>query len=214
MVNAGTAAITPQLYLQLLRDGNALDGGNAFYSTFTGPAIYTDTGKYQKVEFKNIDKDKAEFREDRHQRLRGHGAALLCHCLVAGRWHPARRLRAQGGRQPVRRRHDHPRGYAAAWRNQGAGRPLCSPARSWKKPLEALAPGLELVKDYGWLTILAKPLYWLLDKIHGILGNWGWSIVGLVLFLKILFYWLNAKAYASMAKMKAINPASWRCVHA
>jgi YidC/Oxa1 family membrane protein insertase len=75
-----------------------------------------------------------------------------------------------------------------------------------EKTLEALAPGLELVKDYGWLTILAKPLYWLLDKIHGILGNWGWSIVGLVLFLKILFYWLNAKAYASMAKMKAINP--------
>ena len=75
-----------------------------------------------------------------------------------------------------------------------------------EKVLEQLAPGLELVKDYGWLTILAKPLYWLLDKIHGVLGNWGWSIVGLVLFLKILFYWLNAKAYSSMAKMKAVNP--------
>ena len=75
-----------------------------------------------------------------------------------------------------------------------------------EKKLEALAPGLELVKDYGWLTILAKPLYWLLDKIHSILGNWGWSIMGLVLLLKIMFYWLNAKAYSSMAKMKAINP--------
>ncbi|MEP6968797.1 MAG: membrane protein insertase YidC, partial [Betaproteobacteria bacterium] len=75
-----------------------------------------------------------------------------------------------------------------------------------EKSLEALAPGLELVKDYGWLTILAKPLYWLLDKIHSFLGNWGWSIMGLVLLLKIAFYWLNAKAYSSMAKMKAINP--------
>ena len=75
-----------------------------------------------------------------------------------------------------------------------------------EKKLEALAPGLELVKDYGWLTILAKPLYWLLDKLHGFLHNWGWSIVALVLLLKIAFYWLNAKAYASMAKMKAINP--------
>jgi len=72
--------------------------------------------------------------------------------------------------------------------------------------LEKLSPGLELVKDYGWLTILAKPLYWLLDKLHGFIQNWGWSIVALVLLLKIAFYWLNAKAYASMAKMKAINP--------
>jgi len=75
-----------------------------------------------------------------------------------------------------------------------------------EKKLEALQPGLELVKDYGRLTILAKPLYWLLDKIYGFLHNWGWSIVALVLLLKIAFYWLNAKAYASMAKMKAVNP--------
>ncbi|NEH47155.1 membrane protein insertase YidC, partial [Rhizobium leguminosarum] len=72
--------------------------------------------------------------------------------------------------------------------------------------MEKLTPGLELVKDYGWLTILSKPLYWLLDQLHKILSNWGWSIVALVLLLKIAFYWLNAKAYASMAKMKAINP--------
>ena len=73
--------------------------------------------------------------------------------------------------------------------------------RPWRN-----SPRAGLVKDYGWLTILSKPLYWLLDQLHKILGNWGWSIVGLVLLLKIMFYWLNAKAYASMAKMKAINP--------
>ena len=72
--------------------------------------------------------------------------------------------------------------------------------------LAALAPGLELVKDYGWFTILAKPLFWLLTQLHKLIGNWGWSIVGLVVLLKIAFYWLNAKAYGSMAKMKAINP--------
>ena len=57
-----------------------------------------------------------------------------------------------------------------------------------EKVLEALAPGLELVKDYGWLTILAKPLYWLLDKLHGFIQNWGWSIVALVVLLKAAFY--------------------------
>ena len=66
--------------------------------------------------------------------------------------------------------------------------------------------GLDLVKDYGWFTILAKPLFWLLTQLYKLIGNWGWSIVGLVVLLKIAFYWLNAKAYASMAKMKAINP--------
>jgi YidC/Oxa1 family membrane protein insertase len=75
-----------------------------------------------------------------------------------------------------------------------------------EKKLEAIAPGLDLVKDYGIFAIISKPLYWLLNKLHGILGNWGWSIVALVVLLKAAFYWLNAKAYASMAKMKAINP--------
>ena len=72
--------------------------------------------------------------------------------------------------------------------------------------MERVTPGLELVKDYGWFTVLAKPLYSLLNWLHSLLGNWGWSIVALVVLLKIAFYWLNAKAYASMAKMKAINP--------
>jgi YidC/Oxa1 family membrane protein insertase len=75
-----------------------------------------------------------------------------------------------------------------------------------EKVLEAIYPGLELVKDYGWLTILAKPLYWLIDKLHDFIGNWGWSIVALVVLLKLAFFWLNAQAYKSMAKMKAINP--------
>jgi YidC/Oxa1 family membrane protein insertase len=72
--------------------------------------------------------------------------------------------------------------------------------------LAALAPGLDLVKDYGWLTVLSKPLFWLLTQLHAMIGNWGWAIVGLVVLLKAAFYWLNASAYKSMAKMKAVNP--------
>jgi YidC/Oxa1 family membrane protein insertase len=75
-----------------------------------------------------------------------------------------------------------------------------------EKKLAELAPGLELVKDYGWFTVLAKPLFWLLDMLHGVIGNWGWAIVALVFLLKAAFYWLNASAYRSMGKMKAINP--------
>jgi len=75
-----------------------------------------------------------------------------------------------------------------------------------EKKLEGIAEGLELVKDYGKVTILAKPLFWLLYNIHEFVQNWGWSIVLLVVLLKAAFYWLNASAYRSMAKMKALNP--------
>lgn len=205
VVNAGATAITPQLYLQLLRDGNAVDGGNAFYSTFTGPAIYTDTAKYQKVEFKDIDKDKAKF-----EKTATSGYVAMVQHYFASAW-----LLGDGIQRDNYARKVGENLYAAGMITPlgtlQPGETKAVEARLFagpqlEKTLESLAPGLELVKDYGWLTILAKPLYWLLDKIHGILGNWGWSIVGLVLFLKILFYWLNAKAYGSMAKMKAINP--------
>jgi YidC/Oxa1 family membrane protein insertase len=72
--------------------------------------------------------------------------------------------------------------------------------------LAALAPGLELVKDYGWFTMLAKPLFWLLSKLYEWIGNWGWSIVLLVVLLKAAFFSLNARAYRSMAKMKTVTP--------
>ncbi len=72
--------------------------------------------------------------------------------------------------------------------------------------LKAVAPGFDLVKDYGWLKIIGQPLFWLLERLYTLIGNWGWSIVALVVLLKVAFYGLNASAYRSMAKMKAINP--------
>ena len=205
VVNTGSAAVQPQLYLQLLRDGNAIDGGNAFYSTFTGPAVYSDKAKYQKLEFKDIANGKAEFEKSAESGY----VAMVQHYFVSA-W-----LLGEGISRDnfVRKVGDnlYAAGMITPLGTLQPGESKALEARLFSGPqlekvLEAMSPGLELVKDYGWLTILAKPLYWLLDKIHDVLGNWGWSIVGLVLFLKILFYWLNAKAYSSMAKMKAINP--------
>ncbi len=75
-----------------------------------------------------------------------------------------------------------------------------------ERMLEGIAPGLELVKDYGWVTIIAKPLFWLLEKIHSYVGNWGWAIVLLTLLIKAVFFPLSAASYKSMARMKAITP--------
>jgi YidC/Oxa1 family membrane protein insertase len=72
--------------------------------------------------------------------------------------------------------------------------------------LESVAPGLKLAVDYGWLYVLAAPLFWFLKWIHGIVGNWGWSIIILTIVIKLVFYPLNAKAGRSMAQMKVLGP--------
>jgi YidC/Oxa1 family membrane protein insertase len=203
--NVGTAAISPQLYLQLVRDGNKPPGESSFYSTFTGPAVYTGAKKYQKVEFTDIEKNKVDVEK---QSTDGY-VAMVQH-YFASAWLLGDNIK----RDLFLRKVDtnlYAVGMITPLDSIAPGASKVLPARFFAGPqeekvLEALAPGLELVKDYGWLTILAKPLYWLLDKLHSLIQNWGWSIVALVLLLKAAFYWLNAKAYSSMAKMKAINP--------
>ena len=205
VVNNGAAAVSPQLYLQLVRDGNKPAGESSFYSTFTGPAVYTEAQKYQKVEFTDIEKNKVEI-----EKQASNGYVAMVQHYFASAW-----ILADGIKRDLFMRKVDTNLYSV-----GMITPLDSiaPGNSKsiettllvgpqvEKALETLTPGLELVKDYGWLTVLAKPLYWLLDKLHSFIGNWGWSIVALVVLLKIAFYWLNAKAYASMAKMKAVNP--------
>jgi len=72
--------------------------------------------------------------------------------------------------------------------------------------LKAAAPNLELTVDYGWLTILAQPLFWLLKTIHGFVGNWGWAIILVTCVIKAIFYKLSEASYRSMAKMKKLQP--------
>jgi len=69
-----------------------------------------------------------------------------------------------------------------------------------------VAEGMEYAKDYGMLYIFASPLFWLLTKLHGLVSNWGWSIVLLTLIIKAVFYPLTAASYRSMGKMKALSP--------
>lgn len=206
VINSGTAPVAPQLYLQLVRDGNKPVGeDSSFYSTFTGPAVYTEAKKYQKVEFSDIEKNKIEI-----EKQSPNGYVAMVQHYFASAW-----LLGEGIQRDLFMRKIDTNLYAVgmiaplqavapAARQTVQARFFVGPQE--EKMLESLAPGLELVKDYGWLTILAKPLYWLLDKLEHLIGNWGWAIVALVVVLKVAFYWLNAKAYASMAKMKAINP--------
>ncbi|MDO8375868.1 MAG: membrane protein insertase YidC [Aquabacterium sp.] len=203
--NNTAAAISPQLYLQLARDGNPPAGESSFYFTFTGPAMYTDANKFKKIEFKDIEKAAAD-----HDKSADNGWVAIVQHYFASAWLVPDKVQREFRTAKVSDNFYSiamvlPLGEVAPGATKTHEATLFAGPQEEKK-LEALAPGLELVKDYGWLTILSKPLFWLLDQLHKLLGNWGWAIVALVVLLKIAFYWLNASAYKSMGKMKAINP--------
>jgi YidC/Oxa1 family membrane protein insertase len=205
VINAGSAPVSPQLYLQLSRDGNKPEGESSFYFTFTGPAVYTEATKFKKIDFSDIEKHKAEMPPASDNGW----VAMVQHYFTSAWMLPA------GQAREFRTAKVSDNLYSVALVSSlGEVAPGASKAQAAtlyigpqeEYRLASLAPGLELVKDYGWLTILSKPLFWLLTQLHAFIGNWGWAIVALVVVLKIAFYWLNAKAYASMAKMKAVNP--------
>jgi len=205
IVNLSGQNITPQLYVQLVRDGNKPEGESSFYSTFTGPAVYTSAKKYQKIEFSDIEKNKTDF-----EKKSDLGYVAMVQHYFASAW-----FMDDGQARDLYARKIDNNLYSV-----GMVVPLPAQANESKqthqvklfvgpqeeKTLENIYPGLELVKDYGFLTILSKPLYWLLYELNKYLANWGWSIVALVVLLKLAFYWLNSQAYKSMGKMKAINP--------
>ncbi|WP_374675294.1 membrane protein insertase YidC [Ideonella sp.] len=213
LTNLSGAPIRPQIYLQLLRDGQPPEGqSTSMFSstgfTYTGPAVYTDAKKFQKVEFAEIDK-RGPNDAPKHEKTASDGwVAMVQHYFVSA-WllpqdQPREFVSAKVGP-------DYTVAMVQPLPELAPGATATHAATLYAGPQEenklaALAPGLELVKDYGVFTIISKPLFWLLDHLHGLIGNWGWSIIALVVLLKIAFYWLNAAAYKSQAKMRAINP--------
>ncbi|GIZ53077.1 membrane protein insertase YidC [Noviherbaspirillum aridicola] len=205
VINNGVQPISPSLYVQLVRDGNAPAGESAFYSTFTGPVVYTEADKFQKMSFEDIEEGKA-----RHATKSDNGwVALVQHYFVSAFLPPQNTAReiytkkidnnlyAVGSILQV--------GTVEPGKSATVNVPLYSGPQESDR-LEKLAPGLELVKDYGWLTVIAKPIFWLMEQIHKVLGNWGWTIIVLTVLIKLAFFPLSAASYRSMAKMKTVTP--------
>ena len=205
VTNVSGAPVAPSLYEQLVRDGGALPGDSKFYSTFTGPAVYTDADKFQKLTFDKIGSGK-----DSHATKSDNGwIAMIQHYFVSAFVPPEK-----APREIFTKKMDNnlfavgnilPMGTIAP------GATVSMDTRLYSGPqesatLEKIAPGLDLVKDYGWLTIVAKPIFWLMTQIHGILGNWGWTIIVLTILIKLAFFPLSAASYRSMAKMKLVTP--------
>ncbi len=205
VANASAQAITPSVYVQLVRDSSKLEGDSYFYSTFTGPAVYTQAEKFRKVTFEDIDKGK----NPPPAKTTDGWIAMIQHYFVSAFVPPA-----GSGHELFTRKIDNNRYAAGAIMSLGSIAPGASASATGKlftgpqesAQLEKFATDFDLVKDYGWLTLIAKPIFWLMEQIHKLLGNWGWTIIVLTILIKLAFFPLSAASYRSMAKMKLVTP--------
>jgi len=205
VTNTGTAAIPLYGYYQLVRDSKPPDGDSAMLPTFTGPAVYTKAEKFQKVAFADIDKGKTPYSKTGTEGW----VAMVQHYFLSAF------LPKDGLQREFYTKKLDGNLYAAGLVLTG-GRvepdktstmmtPLYAGPQTTEK-LEKLAPGLDLVIDYGVLTIIAVPLFVVLSWIHQWVGNWGIAIILLTVLIKLLFYPLQETSYRAMAKMKVIAP--------
>jgi len=203
VTNQGSQPWRGHLYGQLQRS-RPVDGRSAFgIYTYTGGVIYSEEEKYEKISFDDMEK------RPLNRTIEGGWAAMIEHYFLSA-WIPdpeashlyyskaldeGRYLLGMVG--PAAE-------VAPGEKAQLATRLFVGPKLQHR--LEALAPGLELTVDYGILTVISKPLFWLLEKIHALVGNWGWSIVLLTVLIKLAFFKLSATSYKSMAHMRKVQP--------
>ena len=208
--NAGSAPSAPHAYFQLSHDGKQAAGGSSLAQSFgaqsfNGFAQYTTDKNFEKVQYSDIDKGKVESAKQGNDGW----IAFVQHYFVAA-WVP----QATGSRDYVVEKR--PDGVYSARVvlpvpaiPPGATARVVAPLYAGpqeQRRLKEVAPGFDLVVDYGWLTIIAWPLFWLLEKYHSLTGNWGVAIILLTVTIKIVFFPLSAASYRSMAKMKLVTP--------
>jgi YidC/Oxa1 family membrane protein insertase len=205
LANVSAGPVSPALYLQLERDGNDPADTSSFYHTFTGFAVYSEQDKFQKITFSDIEKKKASYIKQSDN-----GWIAVVQHYFATAWVPPQGKPRNNELLEVQKNLYAARSIEAVG-EIAPGAATRVDSHLWvgpqdQKAMAALAPGLELVVDYGWLTIIAKPLFKLMTWLHSILGNWGWTIVALTVLIKAVFYPLAAASYRSMARMKQVAP--------
>ena len=205
ITNNSNAAIKPDAYFQLLRNGRPPVDDPKFVQTYTGAAVYTEQLKFHKIKFEDITKGK----ESLPGKVQDGWIAMLQHYFLSA-WLPQGNIEREfytkritddlfsaGVILPV--------GEIAPGTNKTLKVQLYTGPQEQDK-LSVLAPGLGLTVDYGWLTIIATPLFWVLSMIYKLVNNWGVAIILLTVMIKLIFYPLSAKSYHSMAQMRILGP--------
>jgi YidC/Oxa1 family membrane protein insertase len=186
LVNGGGDTLVPHAYFQLTRDGQPPEGANAMMATFTGPAFYTSADKFQKVEFSHISDKKGKI----PAKSQDGWVAMVQHYFVSA-WLPQGAAEREFfAREVGKDMYSVGVIMSVASVAPGANGKLVVPLYAGPQEQEKLAkiaPGLDLVVDYGWLTMIAAPIFWVLQWLHGFLGNWGWAIIVLTILIKAAF---------------------------
>ncbi|AMB81706.1 MULTISPECIES: membrane protein insertase YidC [Pseudomonas] len=193
------------LFAQLKRDNSSDPSSSTATGTATylGAALWTSSEPYKKVSMKDIDKGQLK------ETVQGGWVAWLQHYFVTA-WIPQK-----GDSNVVQTRKDSQGNYIIGFTGPTLtvepGKTGETSATLYAGPksqgvLKELSPGLELTVDYGILWFIAQPIFWLLQHIHSLVGNWGWSIIFLTMLIKGIFFPLSAASYKSMARMRAVAP--------
>ncbi|MDU7556281.1 MULTISPECIES: membrane protein insertase YidC [unclassified Pseudomonas] len=196
---------TGNLFAQLKRDASSDPSSSTATGTATylGAALWTSAEPYKKVSMKDIDKGSLK------ETVQGGWVAWLQHYFVTA-WIPQK-----GDNNVVQTRKDNQGNYIIGFTGPTLtvepGKTGETSATLYAGPksqgvLKELSPGLELTVDYGILWFIAQPIFWLLQHIHSLVGNWGWSIIFLTMLIKGIFFPLSAASYKSMARMRAVAP--------
>ena len=193
------------MFAQLKRDGSGDPSSTTATGTATylGAALWTADEPYKKVSMGDMDEKQLR------QTVAGGWVAWLQHYFVTA-WIPA-----ADSNNVVQTRKDSQGNYIVGFTGPSLNVPAGAQAETSavlyagpkiQSELKTLSPGLELTVDYGFLWFIAQPIFWLLEQIHKLLGNWGWSIIMLTVIIKLIFFPLSAASYRSMARMRAVAP--------
>ena len=200
--NSSDKAISPSVYYQIIHDDQS-NQGSKMMPTFTGGAYYTAEDKYTKIKFDEMAK------KDVSINAKDGWIGLAQHYFVSA-WIPQSNAERKFYTTKLSE-HDFSIGAILPVGEIAAGSSKTVDARLFSGPqeqhaLEAAAPGLEYVVDYGILTVIAKPLMWLLTHIHDLVKNWGIAIILLTVLIKAAFFKLSASGYRNMAHLREMAP--------
>ncbi|MCB5189042.1 membrane protein insertase YidC [Methylobacillus caricis] len=200
--NNGTAAIDPSIYYQIVHDSESRQGSRMM-PTFTGGAYFTEADKYKKLSFSDMSKTNLS------KNTSDGWVGLVQHYFVSA-WIPQDGLAREFYSKKLADK-IYSIGSVSHVGNIEPGKTVDVKARLYAGPqtqsdLKSVAPGLEYTVDYGWLTVIASPLFWVLSSIQKLVHNWGVAIILLTVLIKLAFYPLSAASYRSMANMRELAP--------
>ena len=208
--NNSEQPIRPDVYMEIVRDG-AQNGDSVFYATYTGPVVYNATDKYKKVPFTDIASGKVDFTTKSDIGWVG----MIQHYFVSA-WVVPETFAREFYIETIKPAIKPEDGVYKIGQRMSLGDIAPASKTSFNSQLyvgpqdqdklAAIAPGLDLTVDYGWLTIIAKPVHWFLTLLYSFIPNWGWAIVALTILVKLAFFPLTAASYKSMAKMRRLAP--------